>query len=302
MEKEVIPRKILSGWIRFVRKCFFRVLRVGPIPSHIAVIMDGNRRYAKKKKLEEGAGHDAGALALLCLLIYCYELGVKHLSAYAFSIDNFRRKPEEVQKIMDLLRECIPLLTRIVKHRPIRVHFAGSLELLSADIRIPAKRLMDATADNSKFIFTLCVVYTSTDEIMHVVQESCKEKCDHIPEIRANDANNGFLGENEDSHLGDQDLIKLVDIEKHMYMAITPDPDILIRTGDEHRLSNFLLWQTSGCQLSSLVTLWPEIGIWQLVWVVLNFQRNHHYYGRKRNAAVDLVNGSYSSSSPPSKS
>ncbi|XP_021293576.1 dehydrodolichyl diphosphate synthase 6-like [Herrania umbratica] len=302
MEKEFIERKILSGWISFFRKCVFRVLRVGPIPSHIAIIMDGNRRYAKTKKLDEGAGYDVGTLALLYMLVYCYELGVKHLTVYAFSIDNFKRKPEEVEKIMDLLRGSIPLLTRIVKCCPLRVHFAGNLQLLGADIRIPAERLMESTADNSKFVFTICVAYNCTDEILHAVRESCREKCDHIQEIRGIGASNGLLGKNGDIHQGDQDLIKLEDIEKHMYMGIAPDPDILIRTAGEYRLSNFLLWQTSCSQLSSLFTLWPKFGIWHLVWVVLHFQRNHPYFGKKKKAAVDLANGSYFSSFPPSKS
>ncbi|XWS63189.1 hypothetical protein CRYUN_Cryun06bG0074400 [Craigia yunnanensis] len=243
--------------------------------------MDGNRRYAKKKKLDEGAGHDAGALALLYLLVYCYELGVKYLTAYAFSIDNFKRKPNEVKKIMDLLKETITLLTRIAKHRPVRVHFAGNLELLSADLRDAARRLMEATADYSKFVFTICICYSYTDEIIHAVQESCQEKCDHIQEIRGIDASGGYKVEDGDNHQ-DENLIRLVDIEKHMYMAIAPDPDILIRTGDEYRLSNFLLWQTSCCHLSCSSKVWPEFGIWHLVWAVLNFQRNHSYFEKKK--------------------
>ena len=281
MEKEGIAGKIVSGWTSFLRKFVFRVLRVGPIPSHIAVIMDRNRRYAKKKKLDEGAGHDAGALALLYLLVYCYELGVKYLSAYAFSIDNFNRKPNEVQKIMDLLKESITLLTRIAKHRPVRVHFAGNLELLSADLRDAARRLMEATADHSKFVFTICICYSCTDDIIHAVQESCQEKCDHIQEIMGIDANGGLQVEDGDNHQG-ENLVRLVDIEKHMYMAIAPDPDLLIRTGGEHRLSNFLLWQTSCSHLACSSKVWPEFGMWHLVWAVLNFQRSHSYFEKKK--------------------
>ncbi|XVF44706.1 hypothetical protein PTKIN_Ptkin02bG0145600 [Pterospermum kingtungense] len=248
--------------------------------------MNGNRRYAQKKKLDEGAGHDAGALALLYVLVYCYELGVKCLTVYGFSIDNFRRKPNEVQKIMDLLKDSITLLTRMAKLRPIRVHFAGNLNLLSADLRDACLRLMEATADQSKFIFTICVCYSSTNEIVHAVQESCKEKCDHInQEIRGNiNANCGLPVEDGDidHQSSTENLIKSVDIEKHMYMAIAPDPDIIIRTGDEYRLSNFLLWQTSSCYLCRLSEVWPEFGICHLVWVLLNFQRNHTYFEKKK--------------------
>ena len=87
----------------FLRKCIFSVLSVGPNPSHIAFIMDGNRRYGKQRNLKEGAGHNAGYLALMFMVIYCCELGIKYITAYAFSIDNFKRRPEEVQEIMDLV-------------------------------------------------------------------------------------------------------------------------------------------------------------------------------------------------------
>lgn len=278
--------KILSGWMSFIRKIIFRVVRVGPIPTHIAMIMNGNRRYAEKKKLDVGAGHDAGALALSYVLDYCYELGIKYLTVYAFSTDNFKRNPNEVKKIMDLLKDCIPLLTRITKIRPMRVHFAGNLNLLSADLRAAALILMGDTADQSKFVFTICVCYSSSDEIIHAVRECCKEKCggDHdIQEIRPGfdvngNGNGGLLADSTD----DDNVINMVDIGKHMYMAIAPDPDILIRTGDEYRLSNFLLWQTSCSYLCCLRTLWPEFGIFHLLWVILNFQRKHLYFEKKK--------------------
>ncbi|XVF54617.1 hypothetical protein PTKIN_Ptkin05aG0196100 [Pterospermum kingtungense] len=244
MEKEVISiasklANVLSSPCRFIGRCLFRVLRVGPIPNHIAFIMDGNRRYAKKKKqlqqqLDGSAaadtGHDAGFLALVLVLMYCYELGVKYVTAYAFSIDNFKRKPEEVQGLMEMM--------------------------------VAIKKLVEVTADHSNYVLTICVAYTCSDEILHAIRECCEEKYwndDH-----------GKLG------------IKLVDLEKHMYMAIAPDPDIVIRTGGEKRLSNFLLWQSSCSHLCTLFALWPEIGFWHLVWAVLNFQRNQPYFEEKK--------------------
>ncbi|MBA0635408.1 hypothetical protein Godav_024831 [Gossypium davidsonii] len=271
MFREDIIIHIFSGWRSFLRKCLFRVLRVGPIPSHIAVIMDGNRRYAKKKKIDDMTGYDAGALALLHLIIYCMELGVKYVTAYAFSIDNFRRHPEEVQKIMDLTMESVMLLTWISKLRSVRVHFAGNLQLLSADIQDAAKRLMESTAGYNNFVLTICICYTCSDEILHAVEESCKEKWDDGIGIMGYDKGNDY-----------ERLIKVVDIEKHMYMATAPDPDILIRTGGEYRLSNFLVWQSSCCHLSSLGTVWPEFGVFHLVWVVLDFQQNYRYFAKKK--------------------
>lgn len=255
---------VLSQPCRFFRSCLFRVLRVGPIPDHIAFVMDGNRRYAKKKQLHvhQAAGHDAGFLALVLMMIYCFELGVKYVTAYAFSIDNFRRKPEEVQDLMDLMLEKVNVLTIIVNHFAVRVHFAGNLELLRADLRDAAKKLMEATAGYSNYVLTICIAYTSTDEIVHAIQESCEEKCN----------------DDDDQKL----VIELVDLEKHMYMAIAPDPDIVVRTGGENRLSNFLLWQSSCSHLCTVFALWPEIGFWHLVWVVLNFQRKQSYFEKKK--------------------
>ncbi|RVW24564.1 Dehydrodolichyl diphosphate synthase 6 [Vitis vinifera] len=204
----------------FLRKCIFSVLSVGPIPNHIAFIMDGNRRFAKKQNLIEGAGHKVGYLALMSMLRYSYELGVKYVTIYAFSIENFKRRPEEVQSVMDLMQEKIEQLINeesILNHFGVRVHFIGNLKLLSAPVRLAAERAMLVTACNSKAVLSICVAYTSTNEIMHAVEESCGEA---------------------------QDLINLTDIEKHLYMAVAPDPDILIRTSGETRLSNFLLWQS----------------------------------------------------------
>ncbi|XP_039013274.1 dehydrodolichyl diphosphate synthase CPT3-like, partial [Hibiscus syriacus] len=255
--KGVLKKRIFSEWTSILRKCLFRVIRVGPIPSHLAIIMDGNPRYAKKKKLEEGTGHDAGAMALLYLLVYCYELGIKYVTAYAFSIHNFKRSREEVKKIMDLMMESVILLTRLSKFCSLRVHFAGNLQLLSTELRNAAKKLMENTAGNSNLVLTICVSYTCSDEILHAVEESSRERTDGA-------------------------VVKLADIEKHMYMAVAPDPDIIIRTGGECRLSNFLLWQSSCCHLSSVYTVWPEFGVLHLVWVVMDFQHKYPYFARKK--------------------
>ncbi|KAJ0096359.1 hypothetical protein Patl1_29265 [Pistacia atlantica] len=314
--------------------------------------MDGNRRYAKKCNLEEGAGHRAGYSSLMSLLKYCYELGVKYVTIYAFSIENFKRKPDEVHDLMDLMLEKMQAMLKeesIVNRYGIRVHFIGKLKLLSEPVRVAAEKVMRATEKNSKVVLLVCVAYTSGDEIVHAVQESCKHKRDEIEALnerktsnvipnvvesykdrldgsqtpKATGACNGVIegidGTNKinvaidctgEKLCDDQDeaqaskvrignglvdeieerekmqgqhcVINLVDIEKHMYMAVAPDPDILLRSSGEARLSNFLLWQTSNCLLYSPAALWPEIGLSHLVWAVLNFQRNHAYLEKKK--------------------
>ncbi|GLT26900.1 hypothetical protein SLA2020_019390 [Shorea laevis] len=347
------------GWLfgdmsGFLRRCLFRVLSVGPIPSHFAFIMDGNRRYAKKQFLEEGVGHKAGFTALMSMLNFCYELGVKYVTVYAFSIENFKRNPGEVQSLMDLMLEKIEALLKeesIVNQYGIRVYFIGNLKLLVEPVRAAAEEVMKATANNNKTVLLVCVAYTSCDEIVHAVQDSCEDKFDEIQGINRKNACNRMIEEREMDHKTNivslydvkesckdgsgesqvsraitgcnghhiqgfseckcnevetfkscimdesasndvegsekqHSVIKLTDVEKHMYMAVAPDPDILIRSSGEARLSNFLLWQTSHCPLYSPTALWPEIGLWHLVWTILTFQRTHSYLEKKKKKQV----------------
>lgn len=261
--------RLFGSSVSYMRRWLFRVLSVGPVPSHLAFILDGNRRYARKWKLGEGMGHRAGFLSLMTLMKYCYELGIKYVTIYAFSIDNFKRKPDEVQYVMDLMLEKIEGLLKeqsIVNQYGVRVEFVGNLKLLSDPVRIAAEKAMEATANNDTSVLLIAVAYTSTDEIAHAAQVSCQDKIAEKAD-RQGDANNA---------------IKLADVERHMYMAVAPDPDILVRTSGETRLSNFLLWQTSNSLLYSPKALWPEIGLRHLVWAVLNFQRVQPYLERRR--------------------
>lgn len=269
----------------YSRRCLFWVISVGPLPIHLAFIMDGNRRYAKKRGLQDGSGHKAGFSALMSMLQYCYELGIKYVTIYAFSIDNFKRKPEEVQSLMDLLLEKIKSLLEkesIVHEYGMRVYFIGNLSLLSDQVRAAAEEVMKATAKNSRIVLLVCIAYSSTDEIVQAVKKSCISKSDYIQ------ASGIYEHEDTDSDIEGMDMeeqdkrIQLVDIEENMQMSVAPDPDILIRSSGETRLSNFLLWQTDNSQLFSPAALWPEIGLRHLVWAILNFQRSHSYLEKKK--------------------
>ncbi|KNA11043.1 hypothetical protein SOVF_138730 [Spinacia oleracea] len=240
------------------RRLLFGILSMGPIPDHIAFIMDGNRRYSKKNKLEEGTGHNLGFTALTSMLKYCYELEVKYITVYAFSIDNFKRRPEEVKSLMELIREKIESLIKedsIVNQHGVRVYFVGDLKLLDDSVRLAAEKAMEVTAGNSKAVLSICIAYTSTNEIVNAVEQSCVEKWDELDSSTKNS-------------------ISVMDVEKHMYMRVAPNPDIVVRTSGENRLSNFLLWQSANSILYNPAALWPEIGLRHLVWAVLNFQRN----------------------------
>ncbi|XP_047265810.1 dehydrodolichyl diphosphate synthase CPT3 [Capsicum annuum] len=269
----------------FVRQCIFSVLNVGPVPSHIAFIMDGNRRYSKKQNLLDGDGHRAGFSALINMLKYCYELGVKYTTVYAFSIDNFKRRPGEVASLMKLMQEKIDELTQeesIVNRLGIRIYFQGNLKLLSDCVRSAAERAMVKTSGNSRAVLSICVAYTSTDEIVHAVQESCEEIWDDIRKREVNNAEGNFVGLKENGKDENEHRVGLTDVDRHLYMSVCPDPDIIIRTSGATRLSNFLLWQSAHCLLYSPTALWPEIGLRHLIRVILDFQRNFLYLKAKK--------------------
>lgn len=274
-------RQRLVGWffgslLRCMRSFLFRVLAVGVIPKHIAFILDGNRRYSKKMKIPEAVGYRAAFLALMCILSYCYELGVKYVTIYAFSIDNFKRRPDEVQYLMDLMLNKVEGLLKYqnaLDQYGVRVHFVGNLNLLDKRLKAAAEKAMDATRNNSSFTLLVCLAYTSTDEIVHATEACCKEKREKKKLVEMSGGAPSWEAER---------VITVVDLEKHMYMGLAPEVDILVRTSGETRLSNFLLWQTCSCLLYSPRTLFPEIGLRHLVWAVLNFQRAQPYLQKRR--------------------
>ncbi|KAM3362878.1 dehydrodolichyl diphosphate synthase CPT3 [Capsicum galapagoense] len=280
---DALAVRLFGGSLLYIRGLLVRLLSIGSMPKHIAFILDGNRRYAKKHNTDRGTGYRAGFLAIMSMLQYCYEFGVEYTTIYAFSIDNFKRRPEEVQLLMDLLLEKIQELLHdksMVNQYGVRVHFVGNLKLLREPVRVAAEEVMKATANNTKITLLVCLAYSSTDEIVHAVQASCQEKWNEIQQVNANKAQNVDMTKQMPEQ---NDVIKLVDIERHMDMSLAPDPDILIRTSGATRLSNFLLWQTTDCVLYSPKTLFPEIGLPHLIWAVLKFQRQYpHLQKRKK--------------------
>ncbi|KAL4393658.1 hypothetical protein HN51_021596 [Arachis hypogaea] len=284
---------VFEKLIYLIKKCVLHALSIGPIPIHVAFIMDGNRRYAKKNNLVEGSGYKAGFFSLISMLNLCYELGVRYVTIFAFSIDNFKRCPEETRFLMDLMKEKIESLImdennesiNIANRFGMRVHFVGDLKLLDKPLRLAAKRIMEATVNNSRVVLSICVAYNSTLEILHSLEECCEEKCDEIRVLDESGSGYGLIKIRRD-YLKEYDdsmcLINLEDVERNMYMAIAPCPNILIRTSGENRLSNFLLWQSTFCYLYSPFVLWPDFGFWHFVWAILNYQRSCFYLDKKR--------------------
>ncbi|XAR61107.1 Ditrans,polycis-polyprenyl diphosphate synthase ((2E,6E)-farnesyl diphosphate specific) [Bertholletia excelsa] len=266
--------QVIGTVIRCLRKCIFRILSFGPLPQHIAFVLDGNRRYAKKWNLKEGAGYRIGFFALMAMLKYCYELGIKYVTVYAFSMDNFKRRPDEVQYVMDLMQEKIEWLLKeqnTVNKFGMRVYIIGDLKCLTGPVRSAAERIMAATAGNSNLVLSVCVAYSSTDEIANAVKVSCEEKRDQIIKMNGLD---GFEMKGGGDRL---EVISMRDVDRNLYMSVAPEANLVVRTSGVARLSNFMLWQTGNCLLYFPTSLWPEIGLRHLIWATFCYQRHHGY-------------------------
>jgi ditrans,polycis-polyprenyl diphosphate synthase len=275
---EMVTTGVLASLQNFLRKCLVAVLSYGPMPKHIAFIMDGNRRYAKFRSIQEGTGHRVGFSALMSNLLYCYEMGVKYITVYAFSIDNFKRDPSEVKTLMDLMEEKINELlekSSVINKFNCRINFWGNLDMLCEPVRLAAQKLMESTAENTGLVLSVCMPYNSTSEIVNAVNEACAERRETSQKQNSGDAvNNGVRSE-----------ISVADLDRHMYSAGCPDPDIVIRTSGESRLSNFLLWQTTFSHLQNPDPLWPEFSFRRLVWAILQYQRVYPYLEQNRKVA-----------------
>ncbi|XLR48066.1 hypothetical protein HN51_032292 [Arachis hypogaea] len=160
-----ITSHLLGGLSSCLRRCIFGILSMGPVPHHITFIIDGNRRFAKKSNLAEGIDHKAGFSSLIFMLRYCYKLGVKYVTVYAFSIDNFKRKPKEVQSLMEFMREKIEELLQdksTINEYGVKLHFIENLQLLAEPVRISMKKAMKVTAHNKHRVLLVCVALTTS--------------------------------------------------------------------------------------------------------------------------------------------
>ncbi|CAG9764148.1 unnamed protein product [Ceutorhynchus assimilis] len=237
------------------QKFCIKILKCGPIPEHVAIIMDGNRRYAQKQHVEKAEGHSKGFDKLSDCLSWCRELEVKEVTVYAFSIENFKRSKEEVDQLMQLAREKFARLfeeqDKLNEHG-VCIRVIGNLALLPEDLRKLIAKAMLMTEHNNKAILNVAFSYTSRDEITNSIQtivEAAKQGKIELDEIS-------------------EELIS-------QCLYTKSNPDLLVRTSGEVRLSDFLLWQTSDSQIHFTDVLWPEFGIWHLLGGIFKYQRAH---------------------------
>ena len=223
--------------------------------QHIAIIMDGNRRWAKERNLPSAMGHKKGVDALKAALKACHKFGVKYLTVYAFSTENWNRKPEEVAFLMELLANTIKNELKELHENGVVINFIGDLTKLNPKLQKILYDAMDYTKDNTGVRLQIAFNYGSRDEIVNAVK--------HIIEKGAKP---------EDIT---EDLIS-----KELYTKDIPDPDLLIRTGGEMRVSNYLLWQIAYSEFLVMKEFWPEFDEELLSKAIFEFGHRQRRYGK----------------------
>lgn len=221
------------------------------LPRHIAIIMDGNGRWAKKRGLPRTAGHKVGAEVFRKIATYCKNLGVEYLTVYAFSTENWKRPAEEVDTLMALFKNYMLEAIDTMERDHIRLQFFGDMSAVSPELQALVERTNEMSRHIEGFQANICLNYGGRDEILHAARE-CVAAGEELTE------------EN---------------FAKHLYSAGVPDPELIIRPSGEIRLSNFLLWQCAYSELYFCDTLWPDFDERTLDAAIIDYQKRDRRFG-----------------------
>jgi undecaprenyl diphosphate synthase len=229
------------------------------LPNHIAIIMDGNGRWAKSKGLLRSIGHQNGAKAVKEVVETCAKINVKYLTLYAFSTENWNRPKLEVELLMKLLISSLKKEVKTLQKNDIKLSTIGNLNSLPTKVAKELKDVIEKTKDNNRLTLTLALSYGSQEELIKTIKEiSLKVK------------NNLISPENIDKSV----------INNHLYDHYLPDVDLLIRTSGEQRISNFLLWEIAYAELFFTDILWPDFNNENLFEAILNYQNRERRFGK----------------------
>ena len=221
------------------------------LPRHIAIIMDGNGRWAKKRGLPRTAGHKVGAEVFRKIATYCKNLGVSYLTVYAFSTENWKRPAEEVDTLMALFKNYMLEAIDTMERDHIRLQFFGDMSAVSPELQALVERTNEMSRHIEGFQANICLNYGGRDEILHAARE-CTAAGEELTE------------EN---------------FAKHLYSAGVPDPELIIRPSGEIRLSNFLLWQCAYSEFYFCDTLWPDFDERTLDAAIIDYQKRDRRFG-----------------------
>ncbi len=237
------------------------------IPTHIAVIMDGNGRWAKKHALSRISGHEKGADAVRTVIKASRELGIQYLTLYAFSTENWSRPVQEVNSLMNLLARYLSSELKEMHQNGISLKIIGDIERLKPSLRKKIQAVVDETANNCGMVLTLALNYGGREEIVRAIR------------IIMEDIRTGRLP-------GDE--LDVRRFSRYLFTAGLPDPDLLIRTSGELRLSNFLLWQSAYTEFYFTDVLWPDFGKKDLLLAIEEYRKRERRYGK---TTEQIING-----------
>ena len=232
---------------------------INNLPKHIAIIMDGNGRWAKERGFLRAIGHESGTKSVRNTVEACSELGIKNLTLYAFSSENWNRPKLEVQTLMQLLISSLKKELPTMQKNSIRLNAIGNLNNLPKKVQKELLYVVESTEENIEMTLTLALSYGSRDEVVDVTRQICDKVKNNIISI-----------ENIDDTL----------INQHLYTRNLPDVDLLIRTSGEKRISNFLLWQIAYAELYFTDVYWPDFKKENLYEAITNYQKRERRFGK----------------------
>ena len=229
------------------------------LPKHLAIIMDGNGRWAKQKGLLRALGHENGTKSVRLVVESAAKLGIQNLTLYAFSTENWNRPKLEVDILMKLLINSLKNELKTLTDNDIRLHSIGNLDLLPKSAQKQLEDVIDRTKHNTRMTLTLALSYGSREEIINAVKSISDKVKNNIISI---------------------DAIDESIINQHLYTRNLPDVDLLIRTSGEHRISNFLLWQIAYAELYFTAVLWPDFKEEDLYEAIISYQKRERRFGK----------------------
>ena len=238
-----------------------KIVKKGRIPEHLGIIMDGNRRFAKELELGSLTGHEFGKEKLEEVLEWCRELGIKVVTVYAFSTENFFRSREEVEHLMNLFAESLKKAAddeRTEKHG-LRIRVIGQVDILPPRVREAINYAEEKTKNHNKFFLNVALAYGGREEIIKAIKE--------------------IAAEVKDGKLKIEDIDEKI-VREHLYTGDLPDPDLILRTSGEERISNFLLWQSAYSELYFADIYWPTLRKIDFLRIIHSYQLRERRFGR----------------------
>jgi undecaprenyl diphosphate synthase len=228
------------------------------LPRHVAIIMDGNGRWARKKSLDRIRGHMKGIEAVRAAVTACRELGIEFLTLYAFSMENWKRPGKEVSALMNLLRKYLRAELDEMLENNIRLRAIGDLDSLPLGAHQTLIETVEKTAHCDTMVLTLALSYSGRNEILSAIRR--------------------LMAEGKDRGIRPEQISEET-LSDYLWTKDIPDPDLLIRTSGEYRISNFLLWQIAYTEIYVTETLWPDFGKEDLIKALLNYQSRQRRFG-----------------------